>query len=305
MKKAVFLGVRDVRVEEVREPRPGPGDIKVKVRYCGICGSDLHEYLHGLFPNSPFGHEACGEVVETGPGAGDFTAGDRVVTFVSGGFAEYLVAPGSLTLKLPEDMPWKRAAVLEPLAGSIYALERGNISPGDTIFIAGAGPVGLLVLLAVKTLGVETVFISEPLFQRRQKALEMGATEALDPTEVSIPSAIRKLTGGKGVDKSIEAVGIEATLKDCLASTRYRGTVIVQGIFTERALLHMLGFVTKEMTMIGANSINARRSLEWLTSGEIKPESIITGTVPLAGIVEGFEALANRHKNQIKILVEP
>ncbi len=306
MKKAVYYGIRDVRVEEVDEPVPGPGDIKVKIAYCGLCGSDLHEYLHGPFPISPFGHEVCGEVVQVGADVDDFAVGDHVVTFVRDGYAEYLKAPRDHAMKIPPDMDWKRAAVLEPLAGSIYAIERGGVIPSQNVFIAGAGPVGLLVLLAVKTLGVERVYMSDLSPSRRAKALELGADAVFDPAAIKIPAAVREATGGRGVDVSVEAVGIEATLKDCLASTAFKGTVIVQGIFTERSQVHMLGFVTREMTMIGANSINAERALHWLTTKDIRPESIVTSVAPLDNIVaDGFEALANHRDGEIKILIQP
>ena len=306
MKKAVYYGIRDVRVEEVPEPDMGNTDIKVKIKYCGICGSDLHEYLHGPFPESPFGHEVCGEVVAIGPDVKGFKVGDHVATLVRDGYAQYLVAPMDRALKLPEDLPWKRAAIFEPLAGAIYALERGNVKSTDTVFIAGAGPVGLLLLLAVRVLGVRTVYISDLSEKRRHLAEELGATATFDPGKTKIPSTIRELTEGRGVDVTIEAVGIEATLKDCLASTRHRGTVIVQGIFTDRALIHMLGFVTREITMIGANFVNPERSLEWMLTKDIRPESIVTSIIPLDRIVEeGFEMLANHKDKEIKVLVEP
>ncbi len=305
MKKAVYYGVRDVRVEEVAEPEAGNGEIKVKIRYCGICGSDLHEYLHGPFPLSPFGHEVCGEVVAVGKNVKGFQVGDHVATFVRDGYAQYLVAPEDRALKLPDDLPWERAAVLEPLAGAIYALERGNVKATDTIFIAGAGPVGLLILMAVRVLGAQTVYITDLSEKRRVMAENLGATATFDPAAVKIPATIRELTGGRGVDVTVEAVGIEATLKDCLASTRHGGTVIVQGIFTDRALIHMLGFVTREITMIGANSVNPVRSLEWMLTKGIRPEAIVTSTVPLDRIVKGgFEMLANHKDEEIKILVE-
>jgi len=306
MKKAVYYGVRDVRVDEVAEPEAGSGDIKVKIKYCGICGSDLHEYLHGPFPESPFGHEVCGEVVAVGRDVKGFQVGDHVATFVRDGYAQYVVAPEDKALKLPDDLPWERAAVLEPLAGAIYALERGNVKATDTIFIAGAGPVGLLILLAAKVIGAQTIYITDLSEKRRNMAEKLGATATFDPAAVKIPATIRELTGGRGIDVTVEAVGIEATLKDCLASTRHGGTVIVQGIFTDRALIHMLGFVTREITMIGANSANPVRSLEWMLTKGIKPEAIVTSTVSLDRIVEGgFEMLANHKNEEIKILVEP
>ena len=137
-------------------------------------------------------------------------------------------------------------------------------------------------------------------------AEKLGATASFSPADTKMPPKIRELTGGRGVDVTIEAVGIEATLKDCLASTRHGGTVIVQGIFTERTLVHMLGFVTREITMIGANSINPERALELLTTKQIAPESIVTSITSLSTIVEGgFEMLANHKDEEIKILVEP
>ena len=104
----------------------------------------------------------------------------------------------------------------------------------------------------------------------------------------------------------LETERIEATLKDCLASVRYRGKVLVQGIFTERIPVHMLGFVTRETTMIGANSINPSLAMSWIESKGVKPESIVTKIIPLEQIAAaGFEVLSQRTKEEIKILVEP
>jgi (R,R)-butanediol dehydrogenase/meso-butanediol dehydrogenase/diacetyl reductase len=306
MKMAVYHGIRDLRVEEVKEPKPGPKEVKIKVKYCGICGSDLHEYLHGLFPQSPFGHEACGEIVEVGPEVAGFRRGDRVLAFEKGAYAEYLRCPQERSIKIPEGMGWERAAVVEPLAGAAYAIERAGIKASDTILIAGAGPVGLMILLGVKAIGVKTIYVSEVSEKRKEKAQELGASMVLNPLEIKIPAKIKELTAGAGVDVAIEAAGIEATLKDCLASVRYRGKVLVQGIFTERIPIHMLGFVTRETTMIGANSVNPSLAMSWIESKGVKPESIITKIIPLEQIATaGFEVLTRKTKEEIKILVEP
>jgi len=306
MKKAVYHGMRDVRVEEIEEPKPGPNEAKVKVKYCGICGSDLHEYLHGLFPQSPFGHEACGEIVEVGHEVKAFQVGDRVMALEKDAYAEYMVCPQERMIKIPEEMSWRRAAVVEPLAGAAYAIERGGIQPGNTVLIAGAGPVGLMLLLGLKAIGVKTVYMTEVSEVRRKKAEELGATSVLNPMETRISARIKELTAGRGVDIAIEAVGIEATLKDCLSSVRHQGKIIVEGIFTDRVPMHMLGFVTRETTMIGTNSINPQLAMTWLESKGIKPESIITKIIPLTQISsDGFEVLTRKTKEEIKILVEP
>lgn len=306
MKKAMYRGVRDIRVEEVPDPAPGPGEVKVAVKYCGICGSDLHEYLHGPFPQPTFGHEACGPITEIGPGVSDYAVGDRVCTVYPGAYAEAIVCPVANLIPIQDDMNWKRAALLEPLSGAAYAIERGNIRKADTVLIAGAGSVGLMILLGLKAMGVETVYVTDIRKNRREMALSLGATQVLDPAETKIPARIKSLSEGRGVDVAVEAVGIEATLKDCLASTRPRGTVIVQGIFTERARIHMLGFVTRETTMIGANSINPQLAKSWLASGKIEPERVVTDIIALQDIAEkGFERLAAGDESAIKILVEP
>lgn len=306
MKKAIYYGIRDVRIEEVDDAHPGQGEVKVKVKYCGICGSDLHEYLHGLFPESPFGHEACGEIVAVGPNVKGYSPGDRVCSVTNGSFAQYLICPQERLLKIPDDMDWKRAAVLEPLSGAAYALASAEIKGDEKVLIVGCGTVGLMILLGLKAMGIKSIYMTDLLENRRKKATELGATEVWNPVEIKTATKAKELSGGQGVDLAIEAVGIEASLKDCLSSVRRRGKVIVQGIFTERASVHMLGFVTRETTMIGTNSINPTLAMSWIKSGKISPESVITRIIPLDVIVsEGFEALAGKSKNDIKILVEP
>jgi (R,R)-butanediol dehydrogenase / meso-butanediol dehydrogenase / diacetyl reductase len=306
MKKTIYHGIGDIRIEEIADPMPGPGEVKVKIKYCGICGSDLHEYLHGPFPESPFGHEGCGTIAALGPAVKGFEVGNRVCTFMPGAYAEAIVCPVERVLKIPDDMDWKRAAVLEPLAGAAYAIDRSKVKTDDAVFIAGAGTVGLMLLLGLKAMGVQTVYMTDVLENRRKMAESLGATLVWDPMDIKTPAKIKEITGGKGVDVTIEAVGIEAALKDCFASTRYQGTVIVQGIFTQRAVINMLGFVTRETTMIGTNSINPALAVKWLKTGFIRPEAIITDIIRLEDIARsGFEVLAGKKDAAIKILVEP
>jgi (R,R)-butanediol dehydrogenase/meso-butanediol dehydrogenase/diacetyl reductase len=306
VRAAIYHGIRDLRLKDVASPGRGPGEAKIRIKYCGICGSDLHEYLHGLFPESPFGHEACGQITEVGREVKGFQVGDEVIAVHKGAFAEYVVCPQERMMKKPGGMSWERAAAIEPLAGAAYAIKRGGIRPDDTILIAGAGPVGLMLLMGLKAIGVNKIYVTEVTETRRKKAKELGATEVLNPLAKKIPVSIKELTAGQGVDVAIEAVGIEASLKDCLASVRYRGTVIVQGIFTERIPVHMLGFVTRETTMIGTNSIDLPLALAWVDAAGIKPEAIVTKVIPLEQITtEGFEVLTKKDKEDIKILVAP
>ncbi len=306
MKKAVYHGIRDIRLEEVEEPKPGPKEAKIKVKYCGICGSDLHEYLHGPFRESRFGHEACGEIVEIGSNLKGFKIGDRVLALDKGAYAEYTLCPDNQLYIIPDSMSWEQAALIEPLAVAAYTIKRGGVEPGDTVLIAGAGPIGLVLLIGLKAIGVKTVYISDISEERRKKAEELGATLVINPLNNRISAAIKELTQGEGVDVAIEAVGMEATLKDCLTSVRTCGKVIVAGMFTERMPINMFSFVVRETTMIGANSTDPVLALDWVRSKGVKPEVLITKIIPLEEVAsQGFEVLSGKNKAEVKILVKP
>jgi (R,R)-butanediol dehydrogenase/meso-butanediol dehydrogenase/diacetyl reductase len=202
-------------------------------------------------------------------------------------------------------MNWKRAAGVEPLAVAAYCIKRTGVKPTDTVLIAGAGPIGLMLLMGLKATGVQTVYVTEVSEKRGKKAEELGATRVFNPREVKISFKMKELTQGSGVDVAIEAVGLEESLKDCLSSVKNRGKVTVAGIFTDRVRFHMLGFVTRETTMIGINSHDADLALEWLIKKRLAPEVMVSKIIPLEQIAEGFEILATSRGDEIKILVEP
>jgi|TARA_B100000315_G_scaffold163427_1_gene151990 (R,R)-butanediol dehydrogenase/meso-butanediol dehydrogenase/diacetyl reductase len=305
MKQAIYHGVGDIRVEDVETRDPGPKEVTVKIRYCGICGSDVHEYIHGPFPRSPFGHEACGEIVAKGSEVTSVEIGDHVLAFGPGAYAEYITSPLWGVRKLEKSLSWERAAVIEPFAGAAYAAKRAGLKPEDKLLIAGAGPVGLSILLAAKAIGVQTIYMTELSDSRTRKAEEMGATAVFNPADTKIAAKIRELTD-KGVDVAIEAVGLGASLKDCLSSVRRRGRVVVHGIFTERVPVHMLGFVTQEVTMMGTNSIDLEQALQWVYAEGVELESMVSRVIPLDEIsTNGFDVLATPDAQEIKILVEP
>ena len=306
MKRAIYQGIRQVRVEDAPEQQPGPGTVQIQIKYCGICGSDLHEYLHGAFPQPVFGHEACGTITAVGPGVSGFAVGQRVCSVLPGAFAQFLLCPVERLIPIPDSMSWERAALLEPFSGAAYAIARGGVRPEQTVFVAGAGPVGLMILLGLEALGVRSIFMTDLQEERRRLATELGATRVWDPSRTKSSTQVKELTQGRGVDVAIEAVGIEASLKDCLTSVRQQGTVLVQGIFTQRVPVHMFGFVVRETTMIGCNAIQPELALSWLSQGGIQPERIITSIIPVEDIVaQGFEVLAGKKEGAIKILVAP
>ncbi len=239
MKAARWHGAKDIRVEEIPEPQPGPGEVKIKVAWTGICGSDLHKYLagpifvpvgrdhplsHGQAPVT-MGHEYCGNITELGQGVSGLAIGDRVAVepifacgtcpacreekynlcdslgFVGlsgghGGFAAHSVVPARMVHKIPDGLSMEQGALVEPAAVALHAVRLSRIKAGDTAAVFGAGPIGLLVVEALRVAGAAQIHVVEPSEIRRQKALDLGATSAIDPAAADAVASIRAASGG-------------------------------------------------------------------------------------------------------------
>ena len=208
MRRALTYGPFDVRVEEVPEPSPGAGEVKVKIAYCGICGTDpdIYDGSFGLlkapwWPKPPFptGHEASGVIAELGPGLlGDYKVGQRVamnfrcycgkcyycrnkmeqfcehVVSYESGFSEYALYPEGCLYALPEEVSLEHGAMLEPVTVAVHAVDLGNLAPGKTVAISGAGTIGSLVQQIAIRAGAARVLVSDPIRQKREMAKALG-----------------------------------------------------------------------------------------------------------------------------------
>ena len=243
--------VRKKRCEGPRRggtPAPCPGEVKIKVHWCGICGSDLHEYLAGpiFIPvekphpltgkKAPIilGHEFSGEIVQIGAGVPAIQVGDRVTASASRSCGECfwckrgetiiceknagtgLQADGAFAEyvnvpaydKLPDSVTFEEAALAEPLAVGVHAMKRAQIQPEDNVVIVGAGTIGLSVLQAARASGAKITMVVEKAEARKAYARQLGATMVLDPSRMDIPGAVHEATGGVGADLGFECVGI-------------------------------------------------------------------------------------------------
>ena len=347
MKTARWHGVKDIRVEDIPEPKPGKGEVKIKVAWAGICGSDLHEYLAGpiFIPvdedhplshdKAPItmGHEYCGTVSELGEGVTDVAVGDRVAIepifacgtcpaclegkynlcdtlgFVGlsgghGGFAAYSVVPARMVHKMPDQLSMEQGALVEPAAVALHAVRLSRIKAGDTAAVFGAGPIGLLVVESLRVAGASEIHVVEPSELRRRKALDLGATSAIDPTTQDAVAAIRAATGG--VHVAFEVTGVPQVLPNCIDATRHEGQVLVVSIWESEASFQPNSVVLKERQLQGTiayrNVYPAVMAL--MTQGYFSADQMVTKRIPLDKIVaEGFEALV-AEKSQVKILVE-
>lgn len=347
MKAVRWHGVKDIRVEDIADPQPGKGEVKVKVAWTGICGSDLHEYLAGpIFvpveedhplshDKAPItmGHEYCGTVSELGEGVTDVAVGDRVAIepifacgtcpaclegkynlcdtlgFVGlsgghGGFAAYSVVPARMVHKMPDQLSMEQGALVEPAAVALHAVRLSRIKAGDTAAVFGAGPIGLLVVESLRVAGASEIHVVEPSEVRRRKALDLGATSAIDPTTQDAVAAIRAATGG--VHVAFEVTGVPQVLPNCIDATRHEGQVLVVSIWESEASFQPNSVVLKERQLQGTiayrNVYPAVMAL--MTQGYFSADQMVTKRIPLDKIVaEGFEALV-AEKSQVKILVE-
>ncbi len=306
MKMAVYHGIRDLRIEEVEEPKPGLKEVKIKVKYCGICGSDLHEYLHGLFPQSPFGHEACGEIVEVGPEVAGFQPGDRVIAFEKGAYAEYLVCPQERLMKIPRDMTWERAAVVEPLAGAAYAIERAGIKASDTILIAGAGTGGSHDFAGPQSHWREKDICDGGLRKQKEKSRRIGRQCCPESNGSQNPGPGQRAHGwrrsrcgrrsgrnrshSQGLPRFRPLPGESPCSRNLYgANTGSHARVRDPGNHHDRRELHQ-SFLGHELDRIEGDQAR-------VDYYKIIPLKQITAS--------GFEVLSRKTKEEIKILVEP
>lgn len=347
MKAARWHGVKDIRVEEIDTPTPGPGEVAVKVAWTGICGSDLHEYLAGpiFIPvgaphplsadQAPItmGHEYCGTISGLGEGVTGLRLGDRVAIepifacgtcpaclegkynlcdslgFVGlsgghGGFAATSVVPARMVHKMPEGLSMEQGALVEPAAVALHAVRMSKIKPGDTAAVFGAGPIGLMVVEALRVAGAAQIHVVEPSPERRQKALELGATRGIDPMTEDPVALIRAATGG--VQVAFEVTGVPRVLPQCIECTRHEGQTLIVSIWEGDAAFHPNTVVLKERQLQGTIAYRHiyPAVMELMGQGYFSAEKLVTKRITLDEIVaQGFEALV-AEKSQVKILVK-
>jgi 2-desacetyl-2-hydroxyethyl bacteriochlorophyllide A dehydrogenase len=341
VRAVAFAGPGRMELRDFPDPVPAHGEVVVKVSHCGICGSDLHEYASngpslraaGVF-QPVMGHEFTGTVAAVGEGVSAHREGDPVVVHPGGScgncyfctsgqsnlcadqqgtgyrrhgaYSEYTAVRADQALPLP-DASWLEAAALtEPLGVAMRAFNRGAMKPGETVFIAGGGPIGLLAVIAAKRKGAGRVIVSEPAASRRDLARSLGADDVIDPAG-SASLQVRELTKGLGADLSIEAVGIVPTMDDCLAATRRGGRIVVAGAFEAPYSVMLLNLLVQEHSIIGTFGYNGEfaEARDLIISGAIDVSPLISRTVPLDELPRAFEEITNDRNKYQKVLVRP
>jgi threonine dehydrogenase-like Zn-dependent dehydrogenase len=332
MRAAFFEGIRSITVRETEIPQPRTGEVRLRIRYCGICGSDLTLYKTGALsgPNAILGHEVAA-VVDLDP-SGTWPDGSRVTQYPTGrgcgrcvwcregrfryctdppsdargghggGFAELMVVPASALIRVPDGVDDRAAALAEPLGVALRAVEMASPQVGDVAYVQGLGPLGLFAVAGLVAAGCSVVG-SDPRPDRRELALRMGAQEVFDPIEVE-PLAVLLACHPKGPRVAFECSGTAEALQQVIEGCGPGGVVGILGIpFAPVSLLRMTLKDLRAFSIQGPTPDSMRRGLDLLLE---RPHvaGAVTSLVPLEDVRAAFEALANG-AGGAKVLVEP
>ena len=343
MRALLLSEYEKLSVVEMPVPQIAADEVLVRVKACGVCGSDIHGYDGSTgrrIPPLVMGHEAAGVVEQVGSRVETFTAGDRV-TFDSmvscgacvfcrrgeinlcdnrmvlgvscgdyrrhGAFAEYVSVPERILYRLPDGLSFERAALTEPLSIACHGVGRHVPDAGDTAVVVGAGMIGLLTIQVLKAKGVRTVVAVDVDARKLELARRMGAAHALGAADVDVPAAVADLTGGRGADAAFEVVGHGQTVATAIRSVRKGGTVVLIGNLAPAVELPLQSVVTREITVLGSCGSNGEipECIDLLARGVIDVDPIISLKAPLDAGPELFARLHKGDRSLMKVIIQP
>jgi 2-desacetyl-2-hydroxyethyl bacteriochlorophyllide A dehydrogenase len=330
-------------LEELPRTAPGHGEVRVEVRGCGICGTDLHIAVEGSIqpPKTPItlGHEAAGVVAEIGPGVSGWKPGDRVAIFPNvacgacyacregrevlclsaqvlginrdGAFADSVLLPASCLLPLPAAVSFSAGAIAADAVSTAYraVVGRGALRAGERVAVFGCGGLGIHGIKVARLLGASAIIAVDVAPGGLRRAREAGATETVDAGDGEAPKRVRALTGGEGVDLALEFVGLRGTVTEALRSLKRGGRAVVAGVGPDRVELPPLrSFVGSELSLLasmGFTRDDVATVLDLAASGRLDLASSVTEEIPLRAINEGFRRAFAKEGDPIRIVVVP
>ncbi|HVZ64593.1 MAG TPA: galactitol-1-phosphate 5-dehydrogenase [Lacunisphaera sp.] len=345
MKAQMLTAPSHLEYTEVDTPSPGTDDVLVRIRACGICGSDIHGWDGSSGRRRPpliMGHEAAGEIAAVGLGVADWAIGDRV-TFDStiycgrcrfcqqgrpnlcldrrvvgvsppeykqhGAFAEFVAVPARILHRLPAALSYAHAAFAEPTAVAIHAVRQAGDITGATAVVVGAGMIGLLVVQALRWAGAEKIIAVDLAANRLSLARELGATHSLNSADADLGTRIQDICGGLGADYCFEVVGISPTLVLALELLRRGGVCVAVGnLAAATKEFPLQSLVTRELTLKGscASAGEYAVALDLLSRGIIQVEPLTSAIAPLADAGTWFEKLSGPEgRDYLKVILTP
>ena len=358
--RAAVMRNQKLVVDTLPDPEPGPGQVLVKTLACGICGSDLHMLKHAaqmlavgeragqgppqmdLTRDVVMGHEFCAEILEHGAEtSASLKAGSRVCSVpiafgpggvgavgysndYPGGYGERVVLNEMLLLEVPNGLSTERAALTEPMAVGLHAVEKANILERDVPIVIGCGPVGLAVIAGLKLKGVEPIIAADFSAKRREMAERMGAHIVIDPANDSPYARWKEVAVPKGIDLDnpivamlnagqirpgvvFECVGVPGLIQQVMEGAPRGARIVVVGVCMEVDQIEPIFGINKELNLqfvLAYSPVEFADTLRHIAEGDIDVEPMITGTVGVEGVEGAFDELASPDEH-VKILVEP
>lgn len=336
MKAAVYYGKQDLRVEQVKDKEVKENEVLIQVRYCGVCGTDMHIFNGdgGSFAVTPPlvpGHEFSGVVAKTGSNVTTVKPGDRVSgdpndmcgecyfcrkgmqhfctnnigvgTTVDGGFAEYIVMREKQVYPIPDSLNFIQAAMAEPMACCLHGIDLCSIKTGDTVLVMGGGPIGIIMLQLAKNAGASKVILSELVQEKRDLAMKLGADKTINPMEEEVQKVLESYC--QNVDVVIECVGNVRTQADAIQFAGKGATIMYFGLAGPEDTISVKpdDIFKKELKLTSSfiNPYTFDRAIQVLESGKIDVESIITNIVKLDDIVDVFTKPEYRKTGKVMI----
>ncbi|MDR1709217.1 MAG: galactitol-1-phosphate 5-dehydrogenase [Candidatus Accumulibacter sp.] len=343
MKALVLKEYNQFSFEDVPEPEIGADDVLIRVKACGICGSDAHGIDGSTGRRIPpiiMGHEAAGVIERTGANVTDWKAGDRV-TFDStivmrpdfysqkgifnlsdyrrvlgvscdeyrqhGAFAEFVAVPQSILYALPERLSFEQAAMVEPVSVAFHAVGLLESEINDSAIVVGCGMIGLFVVQALRIKGCGEIIAVDLDRSRLDAALKFGADHAIDGKDPEILEKIRQLTHGRGADLAVEAVGTTPTIDTCVRGVRKGGQVVLVGNFSAKIEVPLQIIVTRQIRITGscASAGEYPACLDMIANGRVKVDEMISAVVPLSDAASWFFRLHKGEPGLMKVIVTP
>jgi L-iditol 2-dehydrogenase len=343
MKALLLQEYMQLEYTKVPEPEVGPGEVLIQVKACGICGSDIHG-LDGStgrrIPPVIMGHEAAGIIAQAGANVTGWQEGDRV-TFDStiycgecyfcrrglinlcdrrhvlgvscaeyrqdGAFAEYIAVPQHILYRMPDELSFEQAAMIEASSVAFHAVRRTPISLDDTAVVVGTGMIGLLVVQSLRAAGCGPIIAVDLDPGRRKLACDLGADEAFDPGSADVPALVRARTGQRGADIAFEVVGITTALQVATQCVRKGGTLTLIGNLSPSVDLALQSVVTRELTLYGSCASQGEypACLDMIARGAINVDALVSAVAPLAEGAAWFDRLYKGQAGLMKVILTP
>lgn len=333
------LGFGNLEIQDKPEPKPGKDQVKIEVKYAGICGSDIHTYEGHYKVGVPvtLGHEFAGVVTEVGEGVTEWKVGDRVTsettydicgkcgycksgdynlcnrrkglgTHQDGGFAKYLIARKQSVHKIPDNVDDRSAALTEPLACTLHAINKADIYEGDWVLVTGPGPIGLLAAQVAKSRGAKVMITGlESDKKRLEKAVQLGVDVAVNIQKEDVKQLVHQMTGGWGADVVLECSGAMPAARQGLDLLHKKGKYVQVGLFAQPEVpFDLEKIIQKEICVIGSRSqkpADWEPSLALLKDGKVDAKSLITHEFDITQWKEAYRAI--KSGEAIKVLLTP